>query len=279
MIQTNNMKPLEFSHIFVIESLRPEDELTGTRLFNRAIYPGMLEKGLENNCDHFKVATKQDFFNSLSDIKEKIISDEVYPIIHLEMHGSKNGLQVTSFERITWLELQPILIELNVLCKNNLFLTMATCYGGYIYNAISPRYQSPFWGFVGPFEKVQEDEILADFTNFYYEFLNTLNLNAAETALHRQNYPNASKFRFQNIEFAFKKVYENYETKHLTPERVEERLTQLEEEFRKTGEYEEWTSENIRDFARNVIVGQNDEIKHKMMTRFFMWDIYPELRN
>ncbi|RKR08277.1 hypothetical protein C8C83_5515 [Flavobacterium sp. 90] len=273
------MKQLEFSHIFVIESLRPEDELTGTRLFNRAIYPGMVDKNLESNCDHINVISKQDFFNALLNIKHKIISENISPIIHLEMHGSKNGLQLTSHERITWEELQPILIDLNILCKNNLFLTMATCFGGYIYNAISPRLQSPFWGFVGPFEEVDEDEVLADFTNFYFELLNSLDLNAAEIALHRQNAPNASKFKFQNIEFVFKKVYENYELKHLTPERIKERLQQIEEEFRKAGEYPDWTSERIHTVARNIIVDQNDKIKENLMTKFFMRDIYPELRN
>lgn len=272
------MKPLEFSHIFVIESLRTEDELTGTRLFNRAIYPGMADKNLEANCDHITVISKKDFFNAISRIRAKVISNNISPIIHLEMHGSKNGLQLTSYERITWEELQPILIELNVLCKNNLFLTMATCYGGYIYNVISPKLQAPFWGFVGPMDKVDEDEVLADFTNYFFELLNSLDVNIAENALHRQNAPNASKFRFQNTEFAFKKAYSNYEQNHLTPERIEERLTQIEEEFRKTGEYQDWSSEKIKSFAKNIIVDQNDVIKERMMTRFFMFDIYPELR-
>lgn len=271
------MKELEFSHIFVIESLRPEDELTGTRLFNRAIYPGMLDKSLEANCDHITVVSKEDFFNAISSIRTKVELDNISPIIHLEMHGSKSGLQLTSYERITWEELQPILIELNVLCKNNLFLTMATCYGGYIYNAISPRYPSPFWGFVGPYEAVTEDEVLADFTNFYFEFLNSLNLNKAVTALHKQNAPNASKFKFQNVEFSFQLVYKNYERKHLAPERIEERLVEIEEKCRKSPEFEGWNSKTIREFAKNIILDEN--LKEKIMSKFFMWDIYPGLKS
>jgi hypothetical protein len=124
------MKQLEFSHIFVLESLRPKDELTGTRLFNRVIYPEMVNKDLKANCEHITVVSKEDFFNVFSRITDKVITDNIFPIIHLEMHGSKNGLQLTSYEAITWEEIQPILIDINVLCKNNLFLTMATCYGG-----------------------------------------------------------------------------------------------------------------------------------------------------
>ncbi len=283
------MNTLEFSNIFVIESLQTEDELTGRRLFNRAIYPGMAEKKLETNCEYITVASKQDFFDVLSTIKSKVIFNRIYPIIHLEMHGNKTGLQVANLETITWQELQPILIELNVLCKNNLFLTMATCNGGYIYNTVSSNLQSPFWGFVGAFEEVYEDEVLADFTNFYYEFLKSLDLNAAEAALHLQNAPYASKFKFQNTEFAFKKAYKNYEKNHLTPERIEERLSQIENEFRTTMtdenlnmlnlDIKDWSSERIKEFAKNLIVGQNDIIKDRMMTRFFMWDIYPELKN
>lgn len=272
------MKSLEFSNIFLIESLRPKDELTGTSLFNRAIKPGMIAKDLEQNCELITVNSKIDFFNILFKIKEKVISQVVNPVIHLEMHGSKEGLQVTNYEIITWQELQPILIELNVLCKNNLFLTMATCYGGYIYNAISPKLQSPFWGFVGPFETVDEDEILADFTNFYFEFLNSLDLNKAIEALHKQNEPNASKFKFQNIEFSFQLVYKNYEKKHLTLERVEERVAEIEKECRKLPEFENLSSEEIKTKAKQIIVDENENNKEKLMTRFLMWDIYPELK-
>ena len=271
------MKKLEFSHIIIIESLRPDDELTGTRLFNRAIYPGMKDKGLGNNCELITVTTKNDFFEILSKIKNEIIALGAFPIIHLEMHGSETGLQVTNYDTITWEELQPKLIELNVLCKNNLFLIMATCSGGYIYNAISPRYPSPFWGFVGPFEKVNEDEVLADFTNFYFEFLDSLNLNKAVAALQKQNTPNASKFKFQNVEFSFQLVYKNYEKKHLTPERIEERLGEIERECKKSPDFEGWSSRRIREFAKNIILDEN--LKEKIMSRFFMWDIYPELKD
>jgi hypothetical protein len=272
------MKPLEFSHIFVIESLRPKEELTGTILFNRAIHPGMVDNNLEANCNNITVITKKDFFSAILRIKAKVISDNISPIIHLEMHGFIQGLQLTSNETITWEELQPILIELNVLCKNNLFLTMATCFGGFLYNVISPELPAPFWGFVGPMDIVNPDEVLADFTNFYFELLRSLDMNAAVNALHKQNAPNASKFKFQNTEFAFKKAYSNYEQNHLTPERIEERLTQIVEEFKKTEEYQDWSSEKIKSYAKNIIVDQNDVNKEKIMTRFFMLDIYPELK-
>ena len=92
-------------------------------------------------------------------------------------------------------------------------------------------------------------------------------MNAAEIALHKQNVPNASKFRFQNTEFTFKQAYSNYEQNHLTPERIEERLTQLEEEFRKIGEYQDWSSEKIKEFGRSIIVDQNDTNRESMMTK------------
>jgi hypothetical protein len=98
------MKPLEYSNVFVIESLRTDDSKTGTDLFNDTIRPRMMQKGLENQCELMTVNSKADFFDALTKIYNQIIYSLVNPIIHLEMNGSKDGLQVTSGEVVTWQE-------------------------------------------------------------------------------------------------------------------------------------------------------------------------------
>ena len=154
------MKPFEFSHIYVIESLRPDDYKTGTELFNDVIMPNMMKRGLEKNCELFEISSKVDFLQTLEIIRQKEIFQDVNPIIHFEMHGDKNGLQFTNNETISWAELQYYLIQLNGICGNNLFITMASCNGGYIFKAINPASCSPFWGFVGPFETVSNGDII-----------------------------------------------------------------------------------------------------------------------
>jgi hypothetical protein len=269
------MKPLEFSAVFVLESLPPEDSLTGSSLFYDIIRPRMLQKGLESQCKLISVKSKDEFIRAMDELKNKIIYELIIPIIHLEMHGSKDGLQFTNGEFVSWKELQDRLIEMNTLCQNNLFITLATCFGGYIYTVISPRLRSPFWGFVGPFEIISEGEALANFTAFYDEFLLSYDLNEAIRALHNSNDSQVSKFILQNTEYVFSKAYENYEKKYLTPAIVDHRINLVAAECKHLPEFKDWTEDRIKLEARRIIVDKNSEIKKNMMTRFFLWDLFP----
>ena len=217
-------KTFDFNKIFVIESLRESDLKTGQELFNDNIKYGLWKKGLYEHCEIYLPKTKTEFLDTIEKIKMEVAEKSIYPIIHLEMHGSKDGIEVTSGQTVTWFELQNRLIELNILCKCNLFLTMATCFGGYIYSTIKPNLRTPFWGFIGPYEKVQFGETLHNFKAFYDEFIESLNINNAVILLNKSNPNNKSRFKFHNTEFAFEVAYKNYEEKYLTDDVVAERL-------------------------------------------------------
>lgn len=269
------MKPLEFNKIYVIESLRAGETKTGQLLYNDTIKRRLEQKGMNNNCELITPTTKEEFLGALERIKTEVIHANVNPIIHLELHGSKDGLQLNNGEIIKWDELQFRLIELNGISECNLFVTLASCYGGYIYTVIRPNLRTPFWGFVGPFEIVYNDEILLNFTAFYDEFLQSLDFNLAVDALNNANPDNKSKFRFQNTEYVFNVAYNNYEAKYLTPEVVAQRLEKGLIEAKKHPELSGWTDDAIKAMLRFYMVDSKDLLKENMMTNFFMWDLFP----
>lgn len=269
------MKALEFNKIYVIESLPVGEPKTGQLLYDDTIKRRLEQKGMDNNCEFIAPNSKDDFFRALEHIKSEVIHSNVNPIIHLELHGSKAGLQLNNSEIIRWDELQFRLIELNGISECNLFVTLASCYGGYIYTVIRPNLRTPFWGFVGPFEIVYNDEILLNFTAFYDEFLQSLDFNQAVDALNYANPDNKSKFRFQNTEYVFNVAYQNYEAKYLTPEVVEQRLEKGLLEAKKHQELNGWTDEAIRSMLRFYMVDSKDLLKENMMTNFFMRDLFP----
>jgi hypothetical protein len=85
-----------FNKVWVIESLRKGDRETGKSLYNDVLLPiSLREKKLriEIACP----ADKHSFFKVLSEI-EKEAKAGLYPIIHLECHGSKEGLQLANFD-------------------------------------------------------------------------------------------------------------------------------------------------------------------------------------
>lgn len=270
------MKKLDFNKIYVIESLRPKDKKTGQFLFNDVIKRWLEQKGLNDNCELLIPTSKETFFDCLEHIRKETIVKLVNPVIHFELHGSEKGIQVSNDDIITWDEIQFRLTELNFITKCNLFITMATCYGGYIYSVIKPNLRSPFWGFVGPFETVYGDEVLENYSAFYDEFIQTLNINNAVKALNNSKLNEKSKFKFYNTEFAFTVAYENYEKKYLTEEIVEKRLNEGLIEAKKSDELKNWSDVAIKKALKFLMVDSKDLLKENMMTNFFMWDMFPE---
>lgn len=271
------MKPLEYSNVYVIESLKDGERKTGTELYNDIIRRRMEQKNLAGNCELIdNIEEKVQFFAAM----EKIIDDEknllANPIIHFEMHGGKQGLELANGDFITWQELQFFLVQINGICGNNLFITMASCFGGYVYTAINPSFISPFWGFIGPFEEVGENEIMANYGAFYNEFLQSSDFQAAEQALHASNPATFSRFRLHNTELVFEKAYRNYEVFHLKPERIEERLDQMVAECRPKAEFNNWSDQQIRDWGRYIMVNEKNILKKNLMRKFFMLDVFPD---
>lgn len=269
------MKPLDYTNIIIIESLRNNEIKTGIALFNDTIKPRMMQKGLENRCELILVTSRLEFFDALKTICNQIIYELVNPIIHLEMHGSMEGLQVTNGETITWKELQYKLIKMNVLTENNLFLSLATCFGGYIHSVINPKLRTPFWGFMGPFETVYPDAILANFTAFYDTFIPSGDFRCAEKALNLANSDLVSKFRLQNTEFIFARAYKNYEEKYLTPAMVEIRINEIVILSQNLPEFIGRTTEDLKALARFNMVDLNSQQKEDLKTKFLMWDLFP----
>ncbi len=269
------MKPLEYTHIFILESLRPGDLLTGTDLFNDVIRPRMLQQGLEDQCELISVSTKAEFINAMEFIRQMEIQQEANPIIHFEMHGDEYGLQLGNDECIDWSELQFYLLQLNGICGNNLFISMATCYGGHIYKTINPGAWAPFWGFAGPFDEVKVREVILNFSTFYDEFLQSRDFNAAIDALNAANPGGHSPFRFHNTEFVFQRAYERYQMYHLTPERIDQRIEEIVSKCKLLPQFALWTDDQIRELGRHMIVDEGENMKKSMMRKFFLIEQFP----
>ena len=270
------MKKLDFNKIYVIESLKEKDIKTGQLLFNDIIKRRLEQKELYDNCELLMPTSKETFFECIEHVRKETILKLVNPIIHFELHGLEEGIKVSNNDIITWEEIQFKLIQLNFNTKCNLFITMATCVGGYIYTLIKPSLRSPFWGFVGPFENVYPDEVLENYSAFYDEFIQTLDFNKAVKALNNSNLNGKSRFKFYNTEYAFNVAYENYEKKYLTEEIIEKRLNAGLIEAKKHNELKTWSDDAIKKSLKFLMVDSKDLLKENMMTNFFMWDMFPE---
>ena len=139
--------------ISIIQSLPSRELHTGSKIkedievvnsaYNRNI-----------NIQLFDVNTKNEFFNIIEKITEKVIFEKSIPILHIDAHGSsdKQGIILKNNEFISWVDCKPFLIDLNKATRLNLMVVFSLCYGAYFASNLQPSDRSPCWGLVGPTE-------------------------------------------------------------------------------------------------------------------------------
>ncbi|MEA5458612.1 hypothetical protein VB796_06170 [Arcicella sp. LKC2W] len=271
------MAEFEFNKVYVLESLKQGERLTGKELYedllNRKAY---LITDFE--AEYISINNKEDFWKALEKIKDKCITEGQYPILHFEIHGSKDkdGLVLNSGELIGWDELYPNLVYLNSIMGNNLFITLAVCYGAFIMELIKIEKAAPYWGFIGSFEEILPDDLSICYNDFYNEFLTNYNLNEAIKKLHEANPSIPSTYRLINSEETFKIAYKKYFNEQFDEEKINTRF----ESVLKQNNFNLKDENNIslKLFKENLLKSkENYFVKHKRT--FFMFDNFPDNEN
>lgn len=260
-----------FSRIAIIQSL-PEGELsTGRKLFEELDTLNTNQDiGIEIKFNN--VCTSKDFIYIIFGLIAEAKKTDMIPILHIEAHGisDKNGIVLASGEVITWKELKDPLIQLNEATKNNLFVVLASCWGGYLMEILTPVDKSPCWGLIGPSDKMTAAMLLKNYTDFYVTLLSTGDGDAALAVLNA-NSCELHGYLFQTAETMFKSVFSGYITKFCSDEMIEERALEVQREaLEKYGNVPQRLNE-IKSALANT--RESFEIYKK---RFLMLDMFPE---
>lgn len=177
-----------FSHIFIIQSLSPGQESTGTRLHedlmsHRAFHQRTLTITLT------KVADRSALISTLDTIHTDVMAHGIRPIVHIECHGDEEGLEMADGSSCSWLDLTPYLVSINTASRCNLLVTLAACFGGYLIKVIDVREHAPFLALIGPPESVQAGHLLSHYSNFYTKLLDrSQEAHALTTLTHEAGY-------------------------------------------------------------------------------------------
>ncbi|MBX0290129.1 hypothetical protein K3G63_06745 [Hymenobacter sp. HSC-4F20] len=193
-----------YNKIWVVESLPKHEKQTGTILFNDLIkrktdQSNILTSALE------PVNRKRNLVRFLKRVEDYVEQKAQLPYLHFEVHGSRTGLELASGETMSWEELAGYLRNINIATRNNLVVSLASCYGGYMFTEISPIVEAPFCGIIGPLSKVGMGEIEEGFYNFFENMLTGDGLENAIQALNEVN-PSNPKFQFVPAEAVFESV-------------------------------------------------------------------------
>lgn len=219
-----------FNKIYVIESLK-EESLTGTELYNDIIKrrcedynrKSKSNRNIESALE--SVQSRKDWDRIVAQIQEEVKKDRVTPILHLELHGSRdrNGLILANGALIPWGDFVSDMRRINIGTENNLFITMGICFGLDVVLHTLFGEPAPFWGIIGSFGIVQAEDIYIRYQEFYNEFLDSFDLSKSLKLLYMANPEIPEVYSFINSQDLFDKVAQKYRSTQLSDEAIRRR--------------------------------------------------------
>lgn len=264
------MNPFNFNKIYVIESLDPKEQ-TGKELYDDLL---RWKESKNLKAELIQVEDKLEFYDAIFHIIEEHKEFGYYPILHIEVHGNKNGLELKSKEFLNWYDFYLLLVEINMHLGNHLFLTLAVCNGAYLMRQIEIEKPSPFYGFIGSFEESTIEDLMIRYSEFYNELLYSFNIYSATKRLIESNPEEISIYAYIGSEEVFNIVCENLKTIYST-EDIEQLINKEIEnsniKFKKTED-----ETNYRAIYKDLLINTFQTKGETYKNRFFMTDEFPE---
>lgn len=262
---------VQFNRIYIIESLLEDERKTGKEL-----YDDLLRwKGDIIDSVYLEVKTKAEFFYALQLIEQTLINYRLIPFLHLEIHGNKKGLVLKNGEGILWHELVSVLRRINYLARNNVLLSLATCFGANIFREVDPAGRAFAWGFIGPWIEVFPEDISISFQGFFETLLATSDLNASVESLNKSNHLllGSKRYHFYNCEEIFELAFNVYEKENYTPQKMEERISKLTwDAMHEKNSNDPFIFEVVSSQLRGLLANRG-QIKQKFKKRFLIEDL------
>lgn len=266
------MSENRFNTVVILDSI-PKGELNSARRLNEDLEIIASAKSPAPGITYARVETKNDFLGCINQIINFVEHNQVFPLIHLEAHGSEDGIQMAGGSQMSWVQIIDALIPLNIAMELNLLLVLATCHGGTFIRAISITDRAPVWGLIGPTQELSAGQIETDFGVFYRTFFETLSPTKALDAL---NQADSNNIYYRNTaEVFFNQVWKGYKNNHCTDEKLRERARKM---YKKAKKEKIHSLQSVGHFKRQL-KSQERGLFSRFRDTFFMCDLFPSHRD
>ena len=213
-----------FNTIYVIESLNDDDSKTGYEIWHDQLQY-MPFKYPELKVHYKPINSLSEWDDLMNEILNDVQVNSNIPILHLEIHGEKNGQglvfnngQLASIEHVG-----EQLRDINIATACNLLLTLGVCKGLYLLFNMHLDKPMPFIGVVGSFDDLYSGDIILRYTDFYETLFDTFDVGKAYISLMNSNTGFPSTYRFIPADELYYKNYQGYINKQCTPEALKQR--------------------------------------------------------
>jgi hypothetical protein len=196
-----------FDSVVVVESLPKDDLPARTDLFETTIAPECIAQNVYAELHH--VSSRAEFLAVLEGTFQMAIVGRS-PIIHLEMHGDKLGLQLLNGETLTWSDLAPSLRKVHERTRMNLLVVAAACHGWYLSDILRPVDRAPIWAVLGPPDSAKAGDLYEAMQRFYGTLLPKLNLHDAIDTMNGGGLISDWSYRIRAADLLYCEVFREY---------------------------------------------------------------------
>lgn len=183
------------------------------------------------------------------------------PILHIESHGDKNGLHLTSGELVPWPVFADWCRQINRPMLNNLLVVLAVCKGFKSILDVQINTITPFWGLIG--SEFDVNNTLSQFSAFYTELFKTGDIQIAKQKLD-------SQFDLYLCEQVFTNSFLKYYVTSCRGQGLKTRLERLVTEFRAKNPTSDYTK--ARQMLRDLLKSADISFE-KFKNRFLLSDL------
>lgn len=269
---------ITFNKIFVIESLPDGEPQTGSDLHDNIIRRRLWAHETITS-DICKINSKQEFYDLMVSIENQVENENVIPYLHFEIHGNPDGFFLNSEEQVHWYELKLNLVEINFKTKNKLWISLATCYGAYVYTTYSLVHPAPFYGYIGAWEELHVEDIPVSFERFFEKVLSTFDMEAAVKALNLHNPKRPIEYRLYSSKDVFEKEYSNYEEETFTEEGLDERADKIISLGKRgPNNLPNLPEDEFKKLIKVKLKEKKQFFRERLFNEFMMIDEYPEIK-
>ena len=270
------MKNFKFNTIYIIESLGVDEPKTGRILYDDLQVQQYVHQGLQVKFNDINNAFEWD--DLMSHILNKCMTNREFPILHLEIHGCKQGIEFRDGSFRTVEQVGEQFRKINIATGCNLFITMGVCKGLYVLFETHIDKPMPFCGAIGSFEKMSSYDIQLRYAEFYGTFFKTFDVTQAYLQLIKTDTgtPNEyTQYRYIRVDEVFYKAYLDYIKKACTQEGMNQRALDAAKENGVVLQTRQIRRKFQRDFAKEEKKSRGFYYK-QAAKQFFMLDSYPE---
>ncbi|MNU88225.1 hypothetical protein D3C71_780310 [compost metagenome] len=254
-----------FNQILIVDSL-PDGELNTARRLFADVRDWAQAIGQMPHVANVRISSGRAFLDLLSQLAHQASRNPYVPLLHIECHGQEEGLEFADGSSLTWTDMKPSFVALNVATRLNLITVVAACYGGAIASFVRAEQRAPFWAFLAPKRRISAGDLEMSLSAFYQALLRTRSSELAMDALRATRA--GDEFWQLTVQTIYRLIVESYAENHLTQEAVQRLAERLLVRAEEQGVA--WSQAELEAMIRDPAIFERF---HRV---FFMIDLYPE---